>query len=140
MAEAWDEFFITKINEGLAINADGLTPEEKDLLRVPAPELPKTAPFTPEEAQKLQSKCFGGLSQAYARDTTGRNRQAARRWRENYEALQESSKAVISTIVQSWYTSFERPREKRVIGCLPVVVGLGLFAIIIALSIAKLVF
>jgi hypothetical protein len=138
MAEPWDDFFIRKINEGLAIKSDSLTPEEEAFLRMPMPELPKTAPFSPEQAHKVQAKCFVALSEAYKGDAAGNKRRAELDWRKNNDALHEHSKAVVAGIVQSWFASVEQSHKKRARGCLPVIAGFGLVLVIIVISIAKL--
>ncbi|UCG52916.1 MAG: hypothetical protein JSW58_04990 [Candidatus Latescibacterota bacterium] len=138
MAEPWDEFFIGKINEGLAIKSDSLTPEEEEFLRMPTPELPKTAPFSPEQAHKVQTKCFVALNEAYNRDVAGNKRRAALEWRKHNEELNTHSKAVIAGIVHNWFKSIEQSQKKRARGCLPVIAGFGLLLVLIVISIVKL--
>jgi hypothetical protein len=87
MADPWDEFFIGKINEGLSASSQSLASEEEELLRTPVEKLGESPSFSPEAAQQLQAKCIGALTEAYARDTAGKNRQAALRWRENNDSL-----------------------------------------------------
>jgi len=122
MSKVWDEFFFEKIQEGLSLSSDSLSEEELEFLSLPLSELDENAIFTPEEAQKLNAKCIGALSEIYARDTTGKNRQAALLWRESNEGIYKYSDSIISGIVQNWYLSVGRAQEKKAAGCLPIIV------------------
>ena len=111
-----EEFFITKIKEGLSFSSDSLTQEEENFLGTKVGDLLGNPNFTPEFGQRLQAKCIGALSEIYARDTAG-NRQAAVMWRENNEHIYNHSELSLSGIVQNWYLSVGRAQEKKASGC-----------------------
>jgi len=111
-----EEFFITKIKEGLSFSSDSLTQEEENFLGTKLGDLLEDPNFTPEFGQRLQAKCIGALSEIYARDTAG-NRQAAVMWRENNEHIYNHSELSLSGIVQNWYLSVGRAQEKKASGC-----------------------
>ena len=111
-----EEFFITKIKEGLSLSSDSLTQEEENFLGTKVGDLSEDPNFTPELGQRLQAKCIGALSEIYARDTA-RNRQAALMWRQNNEHIYNHSELSLSGIVQNWYLSVGRAQEKKASGC-----------------------
>lgn len=134
MADSAEEFFISKIEEGLFYSADSLSKEEQRLLRTPVINIPTHA-FSPQKGQRLNAKCVGALAEAYARDTAGENRNAAVHWRENNDQLYRSSQAVVSGIVQNWYLSVGRAQEKRATGCLPVLLVVTLVSTVLWVSV-----
>jgi hypothetical protein len=88
MSDVWDDFFIRKINEGLSISSQRLSPDEERQLRTPVLDLLRgAAPFSPEEAKKLQAKCIGALVEAYARDTATKNHNTMLLWRQMNASL-----------------------------------------------------
>lgn len=128
-----EEFFIRKIEEGLAADLKSLDPNEQALLRKPVSELAADPTFSPERARDLNAKCIGALAQAYARDTAGNNRQAALEWRNNNESIYDHSQLTVSGIVQNWYINVGRAQEKRVFGPTLLVWLLGAVAALVAL-------
>ena len=115
MTAPWEEFFIRKIKDGLAVSSNSLSADEERLLRKLVTEFLDEQPISPEQAQRLDAKCIDALREAYARDTAGKNKQAALQWRENNEALYKHSRLVVSGIVQNWYLRTGRGQEKKVL-------------------------
>lgn len=131
MADSAEEFFISKIEQGLSYSSEPLSEEEHRILRTAAINLPHESEFTPDKGRALNAKCVGALAEAYARDTAGKNRDAALLWRGNNDQLYRSSQLVISGIVQNWYLSVGRAQEKKATGCLPVFLGAALVGIVL---------
>ena len=111
---------------------NGLTVLLREARLAPVAELVSSDQFTPEDGQKLQSKCIEALSKAYSSDTEGGDKNAAVVWREKNGQLYRESESFISAIVQNWYLSVGRQQEKKAAGCASVVVGVGVGTLLIA--------
>ncbi len=122
MGDPWDEFFIRKIVQGLEARGLALTPEEEQLLRTSAFDMPDDFAA---RGKALLPKAIGALAEAYARDTAGKNRAEVARWRENITAMHNHSQLFVSAVMQEWYLSSGRAQEKRSSGCLPVLLMLS---------------
>lgn len=135
MADAWDEFFIQKIKEGLSARSLSLSADEEELLRTPASSMPED--FA-DRAKELLPKAIGALTEAYARDTAGRNRDQMLRWRQHISAMYEHSQLFVTAVMQEWYLSCGRAQEKGVSGCLPSLIFLAVFAVVFVLGLVEL--
>ena len=136
MAHSWDEFFIQKIKEGLEARSQSLSEDEERLLRTSAHEISEE--FA-DRAGELMPKAIGALTEAYARDTTGKNREQILAWRRQISLMYEHSQLFVTAVMQEWYLSSGRAQEKAGSGCLPSLLFVaGLAAILSAIAVKEL--
>jgi len=108
---ASNEFFIGKIREGLSARGLELSDEEERILRCPVTELQDNSA---ETAAVLMQKAIGALTDAYARDSSGKYRNDwVLRWRENMGWVYQNSNAFVSAVMQEWYLTAGRAQEKQ---------------------------
>jgi len=131
----WDYFFVNKIKEGLSASGGNLTEQEERFLLTEMQHLVPSG-LPPERALELQSKCITALGVAYDKDTAGKDRGAALRWRRHNEYLYKHSTLAIAGIVQNWYMTVGRAQEKKATGCLPVLILLALCLAALCITVA----
>jgi len=136
VAIPWEEFFITKIIEGLAGDSNALSEQEELILMTPASEL-SNKNIEPEELRKLQNKCISALRNAYAKDTATKNREVMLWWRKNNEMIYKYSQLVLSGMVQEWYLTVGQSQEKKAAGCIALLVLFLFIALGVALFIMR---
>lgn len=112
--------------------SDSLTEVEEAFLISNIRDLDATD-FSTEEKRKLQEKCTKALSKAYQENTANRKSSDwelkrnstihIKQWREYNSNIYHESESILSGVVQNWYLTEGRALEKKVAGCLPVVVA-----------------
>ena len=130
-----ENFFLSKTIDELSCAGNSLSAQELSLLGKRGVEILSLSESDRCIIPRLQTKCFAALTGAYAKFTSGKNKQAAIIWRETYERTQfhasfqnvggakfNPNRSILGIILMEWYASIGRAQEKQALGCLPIVV------------------
>jgi hypothetical protein len=83
MPGPWDNFFVTKIKEGLEARSLSLSPDEERILTTRVFDLSDESENNAEGFRTLTQKAIGALAEAYARDMTVDDRRVFLQWDDN---------------------------------------------------------
>lgn len=109
-SEAWKQFFMSKILQGMKSSNDELSREDIFFLAGHVDEVK----VKPKDAKPIVARCIKALTAAYNRDVTPEKPKEFDTWRDNNTKIYRNSYRMLDCIVQMWYITDGQALERNI--------------------------